>query len=35
MAHAAGFADQAHMCREVRAATGCTPGELRAIARGR
>ena len=35
IAHAAGFADQAHMCREVRAATGCTPGELRAIARGR
>ncbi len=35
IAHAAGFADQAHMCREVRAATGCTPTELRAIARPR
>jgi AraC family transcriptional regulator len=33
IAHAAGFADQAHMCREIRAATGRTPSELRAIAR--
>jgi AraC family transcriptional regulator len=33
IAHAAGFADHAHMCREIRAATGCTPSELRAAAR--
>lgn len=32
IAYAAGFADHAHMCREIRAATGCTPSELRAIA---
>jgi AraC family transcriptional regulator len=33
IAHAAGFADHAHMCRDIRAATGCTPSELRAAAR--
>jgi AraC family transcriptional regulator len=33
IAYAAGFADHAHMCREIRAATGYTPSELRAIAR--
>jgi AraC family transcriptional regulator len=31
IAHSAGFADHAHMCREIRVATGCTPSELRAI----
>jgi len=35
IAHSVGFADHAHMCREIRAATGCTPSELRAIARPR
>lgn len=33
IAHAAGYADQAHMCREVREATGMAPSELRAVAR--
>jgi AraC family transcriptional regulator len=35
IAYSSGFADHAHMCREVRAATGSTPSELRAIARRR
>jgi AraC family transcriptional regulator len=34
IAHAGGFADQAHMCREVRAATGLTASSLRDLARG-
>ena len=29
IAHAAGYSDHAHMCREIRHATGCTPSELR------
>lgn len=33
IAHATGFSDQPHMCREVRRATGLTPGELRRLAR--
>jgi AraC family transcriptional regulator len=33
IAHASGFSDQPHMCREVRRATGLTPGELRRVAR--
>lgn len=33
IAHATGYADQAHMCREVRDATGLTPSRLRATAR--
>lgn len=33
IAHAAGYADHAHMCREVRGATGLTPSALRALAR--
>lgn len=33
VAHSSGFADQAHMCREVRGATGVTPSALRRIAR--
>lgn len=33
IAHASGFSDQSHMCREVRAATGLTPGELRRLTR--
>jgi AraC family transcriptional regulator len=32
VAHASGYADHAHMCREIRRATGCTPSELRAMA---
>lgn len=34
IAHAAGYADQAHMCRKVRDATRLTPGRLRRIAGG-
>lgn len=34
IAHATGYADHAHMCREVREATGRTPSEIRALARG-
>lgn len=33
VAHAAGYADQAHLCRDVRAATGWTPSEIRDLAR--
>ncbi len=33
VAHAAGYADHAHMCREVRGATGLTPSGLRELAR--
>lgn len=32
IAHATGYADQAHMCREVREATGLTPSGLREMA---
>lgn len=32
VAHASGYADQAHMCREVRRATGVTPSALRRLA---
>lgn len=31
IAYASGFSDQAHMTRETRAATGATPGYLRAL----
>ncbi len=34
IAHAAGYADQAHMCREVRQATRLSPSRLRQAARG-
>lgn len=33
IAHASGYADQPHMCREVRATTGLTPSLLRELAR--
>lgn len=33
IAHAAGYADHAHLCREVRGATGLTPSALRDAAR--
>lgn len=33
IAHASGFSDHPHMCREIREATGLTPGELRRLAR--
>lgn len=33
IAHAAGYADQPHMCREVRQATGMAPSSLREVAR--
>ena len=33
IAHASGFADHPHMCREIRETTGLTPGELRRLAR--
>lgn len=33
IAHASGFSDHPHMCREVRETTGLTPGELRRLAR--
>jgi AraC family transcriptional regulator len=33
VSYAAGFADQAHMCRVFRAATGVTPGTFRMLAR--
>jgi AraC family transcriptional regulator len=33
IAHATGYADQPHMCREVRSATGLTPSALREVAR--
>lgn len=33
IAHASGYADQPHMCREVRAITGLTPSLLREMAR--
>lgn len=33
IAHDAGYADQAHMCREVRQTTGLTPSGLRRVAR--
>ena len=33
IAHASGFSDHPHMCREIRATTGLTPGELRRLAR--
>jgi AraC-like DNA-binding protein len=33
IAHASGFADHPHMCREIRQTTGLTPGELRKLAR--
>lgn len=33
IAHATGFSDHPHMCREVRAATGLTPTELQELAR--
>ena len=33
IAHAAGYSDQSHMCREVQATTGLTPSGLRAAAR--
>lgn len=33
IAHAVGFSDHPHMCRELRAATGLTPGNLRKLAR--
>jgi len=33
IAHASGFADHPHMCREIRQTTGLTPGELRELAR--
>ncbi|MGH7570673.1 MAG: helix-turn-helix domain-containing protein [Gemmatimonadota bacterium] len=33
VAHATGFSDHPHMCREMRAATGLTPTELQALAR--
>lgn len=33
IAHAAGYADQPHMCREVKRATGCTPSDIRELAR--
>jgi AraC-like DNA-binding protein len=32
VSYTAGFADQAHMCRVFRAATGVTPGAFRALA---
>jgi AraC family transcriptional regulator len=35
VSYAAGFADQAHMCRVFRAGTGVTPGAFRALARAR
>lgn len=31
IAHAAGYADQAHYCRDFRAMTGLTPGEYRGL----
>ena len=31
IAHACGFSDQPHMCREIRDATGLTPGQLRRL----
>jgi AraC family transcriptional regulator len=34
IAHAAGYSDHAHLCREVRGATGLTPSGLREVARG-
>jgi AraC family transcriptional regulator len=33
IAHASGFSDHPHMCREIRETTGLTPGELRRLAR--
>ncbi|HUF27466.1 MAG TPA: AraC family transcriptional regulator [Gemmatimonadaceae bacterium] len=33
IAHASGYADHAHLCREFRAATGLTPSRFRALAR--
>lgn len=33
IAHASGFSDHPHMCRELRQATGLTPSELRVLAR--
>lgn len=33
IAHAAGYTDHSHMCREIRRATGMTPSELREAAR--
>lgn len=33
IAHAAGYSDQAHMCRDVREATGMPPSRLREVAR--
>lgn len=33
IAHATGFSDHSHMCREMRAATGLTPTELKELAR--
>lgn len=33
IAHASGYADQAHMSRDVRSTTGLTPSGLRAVAR--
>lgn len=33
IAHASGYADHAHMCREIRRATGRTPTEIRCLAR--
>lgn len=33
IAHATGFSDHPHMCREVRAVTGLTPTELQELAR--
>jgi AraC family transcriptional regulator len=33
IAHASGFSDHPHMCREIRALTGLTPGQLRRLAR--
>lgn len=33
IAHAGGYADQPHMCREMHAATGLTPSRLREVAR--
>lgn len=34
IAHASGFSDHPHMCREIRQATGLTPSELRRRIRG-
>lgn len=32
IAHAAGYADHSHMCREIRDTTGLTPSRLRELA---